>query len=163
MSINKNIFKYYLIFSTVIFANFAYGSIFSGFINDSSNGEPLAYTNIILLDDYENIIYGTVSDLEGYFIMPDVIPGEYNVRIMLIGYDTYNNKITINEDNLRLNFDLKPEPIKTDEVKVSAERMRFEKRVDISRVNLTNRDIKRAPSFIESDIFRTIHISSQKY
>ena len=158
MSDNKIIHNYYIFLYAIVLINFMYGSIFSGFINDSSNGEPLAYTNVILLDKSDDIIYGSISDLEGYFIIPNVVPGEYNVRIMLIGYDTYNSKIIIDESNIRSNYDLNPEPIQTDEVKVSAERMRFEKRVDISRVNLTNRDIKRAPSFIESDIFRTIQL-----
>ena len=155
---NEKYTTYHLFFYFIILTNIAYASIFSGFINDSSNGEPLAYTNIILLNESGNFSYGTASDLEGYFIMPDVLPGKYNVRIMLIGYDTYDSEIVIDENNIRLNFNLNPEPIKTNEIKVSAERMRFEKRVDISRVNLTNRDIKRAPSFIESDIFRTIQL-----
>ena len=53
---------------------------------------------------------------------------------------------------------LTPQLIEGDEVKVSAERMRFERKVDISRVNITNRDIKRAPAFVEADLFRTLQL-----
>ena len=83
MSDNKIIHNYYIFLYAIVLINFIYGSVFSGFINDSSNGEPLAYTNIVLLDASDEIVYGSVSDLEGYFIIPNVVPGEYNIRIMI--------------------------------------------------------------------------------
>ena len=61
-------------------------------------------------------------------------------------------------DTILKNIELKTEAVDIDEVKVSAERMRFEKKVDISRINLTNRDIRRTPAFIESDVFRTLQL-----
>ena len=36
--------------------------------------------------------------------MPNVIPGKYNVRIMLIGYDAYNIEILLDENNYRSNY-----------------------------------------------------------
>ena len=77
---------------------------------------------------------------------------------MIIGYEVANNEIIIDNNNIRLDIELAAQLIDVDEVKVSAERMRFEKKVDISRVNLTYWDIRRAPAFIESDIFRTLQL-----
>ena len=45
-----------------------------------------------------------------------------------------------------------------DEIKVSTERMRFEKKVDYSRVNISNREIRRIPAFVEADVFRALQL-----
>ena len=81
--------------------------------------------------------------------------GKYTIKFMVIGYASLEEEIVINNQNIRLDVELQPQAVNVDEIKVSAERMRFEKKVDISRINLTNRDIRRAPAFIESDVFRT--------
>ena len=90
-------------------------------------------------------------------IIPGIPDGNYIIKAMVIGYDTGEQQINAN-NNLKVNFELSPTPIEGAEIKVSAERMRFEKKVDISRVNLTNRDIRRTPAFIESDVFRTLQL-----
>ena len=68
--------------STILFIylSFLYSYTISGFIKDGSNGEPLSYTNIILLDQNK----GAASDINGYFIIPDVdkdlIPDQNDLR-----------------------------------------------------------------------------------
>ena len=136
-----------------IFLSYSHAYTVSGFIKDADSGEPLSYTNIILLNQNK----GTASDINGYFIIPNVEAGSYTIKAMMIGYESGEQEILISA-NLKVNFELSPTPIEGNEVKVSAERMRFEKKVDISRVNLTNRDIRRAPAFIEADIFRTLQL-----
>jgi len=149
--------------SLILFIFFSYGYSYtiSGFVKDGSNGEPLPYTNIIIYinnqDEGPHNLRGTASDVNGYFIIPDINQGEYIIKTTMIGYNTGEQTISV-EKNLKINFELIPTPIEGTEIKVSAERMRFEKKVDISRVNLTNRDIRRAPAFIESDVFRTLQL-----
>ena len=77
---------------------------------------------------------------------------------MMIGYAVSDNNILVENNHIRLDIELTPQLIDVDEVKVSAERMRFERKVDISRVNITNRDIRRAPAFVEADLFRTLQL-----
>ena len=142
--------------------SYAYSYTISGFVKDESNGEPLPYTNVIIYIDNQTgeiPVYtnGAASDVNGYFIIPGIPDGDYIIKAMVIGYDTDEQQINVN-NNLKVNFELSPTPIEGAEVKVSAERMRFEKKVDISRVNLTNRDIRRTPAFIESDVFRTLQL-----
>jgi len=150
--------------SIILFAllSYAYSYTISGFVKDNSNGEPLPYTNVIIYIDNQTgeiPVYtnGAASDVNGYFIIPGIPDGDYIIKAMVIGYDTDEQQINVN-NNLKVNFELSPTPIEGAEVKVSAERMRFEKKVDISRVNLTNRDIRRTPAFIESDVFRTLQL-----
>ena len=149
--------------SLILFIFFSYGYSYtiSGFVKDGTNGEPLPYTNIIIYinnqDDGPDNLRGTPSDVNGYFIIPDINQGEYIIKATMIGYNIGEQTISV-EKNLKINFELIPTPLEGTEIKVSAERMRFEKKVDISRVNLTNRDIRRAPAFIESDVFRTLQL-----
>ncbi len=138
----------------LIFFTLSFSASISGTIKDKKTGEPLPYANIII----ENTDIGTASDINGYYILPIIYDGSYNLKVMMIGYTISNNDILVENENIRLDIDLLPELIDVDEIKVSAERMRFEKKVDISRVNISNRDIRRAPAFVEADLFRTLQL-----
>ncbi len=126
----------------------------SGTITNQSSGEALPYTNVILLESDR----GTATDISGYYIIPNINFGTHTIKIMMIGYTTLEKTIQLTASSGKFNFELTPESIQGDEIKVSAERTRFEKRVDISRVNFTNEDIRKAPAFVEADLFRTIQM-----
>lgn len=142
------------IISLFLLFNLIIASTISGYVRENKSGEPLGYVNIVLVDT--NL--GTASDIHGHFVIPNVIPGEYKIKVMMIGYKPIEENISITHQNKRLDFQLLTEALESSTVTVSAERMRFEKKVDISRVNLTNRDIRKAPAFIEADVFRTIQL-----
>ena len=126
----------------------------SGTVKDAATGEPLPYTNIMVL----NTDSGTASDINGYYIIPKITTGEFTIQFMMIGFATLSEKIKIYNENIRVDVELNPKVIDVNEITVSAERMRFEKKVDISRVNISNRDIRRAPAFVEADLFRTLQL-----
>ena len=130
------------------------GMSISGFVRDKSTGEPLPYTNVVILENQ----MGSSADVSGYYILPKTTSGNYTLRFMMIGYETVEKKIEITTQNIRIDLELEPAAIDLEQVTVSAERMRFENRVDVSRVNLTNQEIRRAPAFIEADVFRTLQL-----
>ena len=140
-----------LLFFTILFS-FSYCFSISGTVKDLETGEPIGYSNIII----EELNIGAASDNNGYYVIVNLDSGMYTIKCMVIGYAIFEQKIIIKDINERLDIELKAEAVDIDEIKVSAERMRFEKKVDISRINLTNRDIRRTPAFIESDVFRTL-------
>jgi len=142
----------FILFS--IFLQFASAYTISGTVKDAATGEPLPYTNIMVL----NTDFGTASDINGYYIIPIIPVGEFTIQFMMIGFATLAEKIKISNENIRLDVELTPKVIDVNEITVSAERMRFEKKVDISRVNISNRDIRRAPAFVEADLFRTLQL-----
>jgi len=137
-----------------IFLQFASAFTISGTVKDATTGEPLPYTNIMVL----NTDFGTASDINGYYIIPTIPTGEFTVQFMMIGFTTLARKVNISNENIRLDVELSPKIIDVNEITVSAERMRFEKKVDVSRVNISNRDIRRAPAFVEADLFRTLQL-----
>ena len=149
---DRMIIKKYILFS--IFLQFASAFTISGTVKDAATGEPLPYTNIMVL----NTDFGTASDINGYYIIPKIPTGEFTIQFMMIGFATLGEKIKISNENIRVDVELNPKVIDVNEITVSAERMRFEKKVDVSRVNISNRDIRRAPAFVEADLFRTLQL-----
>jgi hypothetical protein len=142
------------VISILVLSSFLLSENISGTISDAKTGEPIPYANIILLGTDR----GTASDMSGYYIIPNLQNSDYIIKIMMIGYKTLEIGFNLNPEQGKLNFELIPEVIQGNEVKVSAQRTRFEKRVDISRVNISNQDIRKAPAFVEADLFRTLQL-----
>jgi len=134
-----------------------YSFSISGFIKDSNDGEPIPFTTAtISYLDSDKILKGTTADIDGYYILTNVDPGEYNLNISIIGYQIYNQLIIIGSENKRINVNLTAEAINFNEVSISSERTRFEENVEVSRINISSEEIKMIPAFVESDIFRTL-------
>ena len=133
---------------------YSFAATITGYVRDETTGEPLAYANVVLV----NTKMGSATDVHGYFILTQIPEGSYILKAMMIGFNPLEYEIDISTANVRQDFQLRPSILKSETVTVSAERMRFEKKVDISRVNLTNRDIRKAPAFFEADVFRTIQL-----
>ena len=91
--------KVFVIFLSLSLLN---GASISGFVRDKHNGEPLPYTNVLLSET----TIGTASDVNGYFILPNVPEGTFTMKVMMIGYKTLEETVTVMDFNLRLDFDL---------------------------------------------------------
>ena len=154
------IFHYYLL-STLFLLSLLFPYNISGFIKDSSNGEPVPFSNaIIQKSESDKVIKGSSSDINGYFIITGLQPGDYILTASTIGYEIFRKEILIsdtdNQQNIRLDILLNPQPISLNEVNVSSERTRFNEKVEVSRVNITSEEIKMIPAFVESDVFRAL-------
>lgn len=128
----------------------------NGFVRDKSSGEPLGYANVEL----KNTGIGTVTNAKGYFYLGDVPAGEYQLEVSFIGYENLKMKVTVSSGKvLTLNLELKPEPVPVGEVKVTAERARFEREVEISATRLDTRQLVIIPRLGgEVDLFRTVQL-----
>ena len=80
--------RYYLIFILSLSIN---SEIFKGRILDSENN-PLENSNIELIA--ENKKNGTISDKDGFFIISNILSGDYTVIVSHIGYQDYVDKIS---------------------------------------------------------------------
>lgn len=81
------IFKKYL--SSIIFLLFTpslFAGVIKGKVFDEINNEPIIGANIII----QGTQNGTVSDLDGNFILEDIPIGLYNLTISFIGYESVN-------------------------------------------------------------------------
>ncbi|MCH7939890.1 MAG: TonB-dependent receptor [Candidatus Marinimicrobia bacterium] len=127
----------------------------SGYLRDGGSGEPLRYANVVL----EGTGLGAASDVHGRYLIMDIPPGNYRLKVMMLGYATEAQELVMTPGaDLRLDLELAVEAISTEGVTVTAERVRFEQVVEVSRVNLSLREIKATPALMEADLFRTLQL-----
>lgn len=59
-----------------------------GKVVDASNESPAAFATVALMNADSSIASGVTADENGVFLMNNVVPGSYMLRITLLGYDT---------------------------------------------------------------------------
>lgn len=128
----------------------------SGFVYDDSNGEALIGANVYI----KQLETGASSNISGYFVIPDLPTGVYNLVCSYIGYDTRVIKINVNEkDEIHLEIRLNPSSVKTEEVVVSDEKERTIEKLfakPVSQIELSPAQINNIPKVIEADLLRAL-------
>jgi len=128
----------------------------SGYLRAGDTGEPLIFANIIL----EGTIKGAASDVHGYYVIRNIQTGNYRLKAMMMGYQTVEQPVEIAAgSDQRIDLELPVRVLSGEEVTVTAERMRFEEKVEISRLNLSMRQIENTPAMIETDLFRILQMT----
>ncbi len=93
----------------------------SGRITDEQTGDPLVGANVFIEDSY----LGAATDAAGYYMMINVSPGSWNVRINMIGYTGYRvQNVNVRSDHTTtVNAQLQKTVLETEEaVTVTASR-----------------------------------------
>lgn len=122
---------------------FAQTGTVRGFIYEEKTGEPVMFTNVYL----KGTNYGSATDLNGYYVISRVKPGQYTLIVTSIGYDTTKVDIKIDESRtLEKNLTLATASTQLDEVVVSAERQEMQTKVYTSLVKITPKQINLLPS-----------------
>ena len=89
-----------------------------GKVIDKNTGEPLIGANIII----QGTILGSVADHDGRFIIINIPPGTYNVKVSFIGYESvlFENVKIIVDQTTQLSIDLYAKSLQVGEVVVTA-------------------------------------------
>ena len=128
------------------------GSIY-GFITDEATGEALIGANVIIKETGA----GMATDMNGYYVIQEIDPGDYTVLVSYVGYQLLNHEIKVSgQEPQKLDLALILQAVSMSEVEVSAEKIQRKYNIQPSRVNLSPRMLKAAPSLAEPDLFRTI-------
>lgn len=121
----------------------------AGEVKDAVTGEPLIGANVLI----EGTSFGAATNLKGEFVILNLPPGRYNVKVSFIGYENLVIKdINIVVDQTtRLPIALNPQTITTDEVIVTAKTPLIQKDVTSSISVITREEIESLPvkSFTE--------------
>ena len=143
-----------LIFSFIIISILkAQTSIISGFVSDSSSGEALIGANVFLRETGQ----GMATDVNGYYIVQDIVPGNYTLMVSYIGFDMYKQKTRLSDDeSKKVNINLVEQVVQLTEIEVTAEKLQRRNNIQPSKINLSPRMMKAAPALAEPDLFRTI-------
>ncbi len=128
------------IFSIPIFAQV--GKI-TGVVKDASTGEALIGANILL----EGTSTGAATNVEGYFVILNVSPGNYNLKASMVGYtaEIYQNLRVNIDQTTEVNFNLNSNAFQTEEVVVIATTPIVQRDVSSSGANLNAEEIKNLP------------------
>lgn len=124
-----------------------------GLVTDSTNGEAIPYANVFI----EGTDIGTPTNTRGYYFIPAIPAGTYNVIYSFVGYTTKTIEVTITSDViLQENVALSPGLVELSETTVLGEKSARENDPDIGLQTITPREIQLQPRGLEADIFKVL-------
>jgi len=116
----------------------------AGRVEDASTGEPLIGVNIYI-DGYP---YGAASDVDGFFYIINVPPGNYTLIAQMLNYqDARISEVKVNIDlTTRMDLKLRQQALELgEEITVVAERPLVQKDVTSTSVTVSSEDISAMP------------------
>ena len=114
-----------------------------GFVYDKETGEPLLFTNVYL----KGTTYSGTTDVNGYYSITSIPPGNYTIVVTSIGYESINESITINAGELvSKQLYIRKGIISVKVVEISGEKEAEKTEVRTSVTKVTPREIKMIPS-----------------
>ena len=132
----------------------------SGNLSEKKSGENVIGLSVaIYLDTIPNSkpIRGAVSNKFGFYSIPKLDAGKYWVVVRGIGYELYSEQVNLDKD-ISLNIKLSTRDIKTQEVVVTADKLKNSVH-RISSVDIKPDFVLKMPSLGgESDVFRTLQL-----
>lgn len=119
------------------------GGIVRGNVYDKASGEPIMFGNVLL----QGTTLGANSDINGFFTIANVPPGEYTLVATYIGYDSVAVDVTVREGGIAYeSIYMSSNSVQLSVVDVSAEREQARSDVQISKVTVTPKQIRSLPS-----------------
>ena len=105
-----------------------------GTVLDSQNAEPIEYASVALLNPVDNsVVTGDVSNKNGIFTIQNINPGNYNLKIYFIGYESriLENVTIQGNQNIQLEvIKLKVSNQALDEVVVTTKKTNSSNKID---------------------------------
>ncbi len=144
----KNILQSSLLFSICVFLGI--GSTLGqktgtlrGNVYDKSNGAPIIYANVVL----QGTTFGATTDLDGFFVIPEVPEGTYNIIVKYVGYDSLSMPVTIKPHAIVYKRLLLEEGgVRLQTVQISGKKTTAKRNVQISTLKISNKQIQSLPS-----------------
>lgn len=114
-----------------------------GFVYDKASGEPIIFINVYL----EGTQLGTSTDVNGYYSVTQVPPGNYNLVVEALGYEKVSENIDLKAGqiiNKKLFAAQQAKLLGT--IEVSADRAEARNDVQMSVQKITPKEIDKLPS-----------------
>src|SRR5690606_8886363 len=130
------------------------GSV-KGFVYDKANGEPVPFCNVFL----QSTVIGANTDLNGFFSITRIPPGDYILLVTSFDYDTIRETVSIKAgDALNKKFFANKGGVILQEVEVSttAAQKLEQTQVSVNRIDPTV--INKLPSVGEPDLAQYLQV-----
>ena len=126
-----------------------------GFLKEKQNLEPVIMGNVWIKGTH----IGTTTNLKGYFVLPDLPPGEYELFFRYIGFKTVRKTIQLRDgQDVSVQILLETEPILLEGASITADREKRELEIIPGRITVQTPALKRIPQIAEADLFRSIQM-----
>ena len=126
-----------------------------GIVTDSTTGEKIPFASVII----QNTALGASTNLAGFYLIPSVPPGTYEIAASSIGYRRKVETVTVRAGQvLQLNFELGEEAVEMSEVVVTERAKRELQEIQTSVQVMSQRDLKLVPVTVQEDVFRSIQV-----
>jgi len=114
-----------------------------GFIYERESGEPVIFTNVYLY----RTTYGASTDVNGFFTINRIPPGDYTLMVTYLGYDTLRIPVSLKSgDLITKQLYLEKASFMLEGVNISAERAEARTETRTSVVKVTPKEIKSIPT-----------------
>ena len=151
MTTKKLIF--YLIFALSFFRVFAgtTGKL-TGKVTDQNTGEPLIGVNILL----EGTSFGVATDDEGNYLIINIPPGNYSLKVTYIGYQPFvtRNVVISTDQTTRIDVKLDESVITMEGVEVVAQRSIIQKDATGTQTSISSAKIDALPVQNFTDVLK---------
>ncbi|MDG5491040.1 TonB-dependent receptor [Psychroserpens sp. SPM9] len=129
--------RHIVIFFLCSFLSYSQNTSISGVIVDA-NG-PVEFANVILFsEDQSDVIKGTSTDLNGYFILNNLEHHTYTLKVSFIGYQEYKQKIVLTGALDLKTITLLEDVEALDEITINAKKPTLERQADRLVFNVEN-------------------------
>lgn len=126
----------------------------NGYVTDASTGETLLLASVAI----DGTTRGASTNTSGFYSIVNLQPGTVTVLASYIGYLPFRREIVLRAgETTRLDIELTPEALQLEEVVVQSQAEREEQR-NIGVAQVGTELIKRVPSVLEPDVFRSVQL-----
>jgi hypothetical protein len=145
-----------LAFVLLTLSGFSQKGNVKGFIFDKANGEVIPYATVQIVGTE----FGAATDDQGFFNIPNLAAGTYEVSFTYIGYETQKQTLEVSKGktvNLKISLNVKSTELK--DVEISAEKQRKVTETRVSVISISPFEMRKMPSIGgEADIAQYLQV-----
>ncbi len=133
------------LFSLVCIATttFAQTGSIRGFVYDKGTGEPMIFTNVVI----QGTAQGVATDVNGYFSLTKLQPGEITLKVSSLGYDSLVQTYTVKANEITtVKMEVSESSVQMQAVQVSAAAQEKTTEVKISDFKITPKEMQQIPT-----------------
>ncbi len=117
-----------------------------GFVTDEDDGQALPGVNVVV-EDAAGAVRGAASDVNGFYYIPSLAAGRYQLRASYLGYALYQDSLTLDPGEVRqLDIEMSVGDTELDAVTVESERTSGAANVTAGLQRIQVRDIELVPT-----------------